>query len=370
MAGAYTISANENTATGVIADDDAPRVTLSVSPDVDENGTPNLVYTFTRTGGTTATLDVAFTVGGTAVFGAGNDYTANAGTGGAFNANNGTVRFAAGSATATVTIDPIEDILLENDETIVLTLTPDDNFYTIPAEDRVGGLPSGAPVPVTGTILDDDAASVSLAVAPGSVQEDGNTPLVYTFTRTGTLANDLVVSFDVRNGDPDFDDATFNADYNAVAQGGAFNANNGFVIIPAGFATATVTIDPITDDNANEEDETVALTLTTAAGNGDNDPNTYTIATTETVVGTILDDDATVTLAVSPGSVAENGTTPLVYTFTRANVTPNELSQELTVNFTVGDGLPDNATFGADYTQVGATTFSAAAGTVTFAPNS
>ena len=70
-----------------------------------EDGVTNLVYTFTRTGVTTGALTVNFTVGGTAAFGT--DYTQ---TGAAtFTRPTGTVTFAAGSPTATVTIDPTAD---------------------------------------------------------------------------------------------------------------------------------------------------------------------------------------------------------------------------------------------------------------------
>ena len=80
-----------------------------------------------------------------------------------------------------------------------------------------------------------------------------------------------------------------------------------------GGATATVTVDA-TADTSVEPDETVALTL--AAGTG------YTIGTSTAVVGTITNDDVplpAITLAVSPASVAEDGTANLIYTFSREN---------------------------------------------------
>src|ERR1051326_172472 len=72
----------------------------------------------------------------------------------------------------------------------------------------------------------------------------------------------------------------------------------------------------------------------------------------------ITNDDTDVSVAVSPASVAEDGATNLVYTFTRAGVT----STPLTVNFTIGG----TATFNTDYTQTGAATFVPPNGTVTF----
>jgi len=75
-------------------------------------------------------------------------------------------------------------------------------------------------------------------------------------------------------------------------------------------------------------------------------------------IGTILDDDTPdVTVAVSPSSVAEDGATNLIYTFTRTGVTAGAL----TVNFSVGG----TAAFSTDYTQTGAATFGASSGTVT-----
>jgi hypothetical protein len=80
--------------TGTITNDDFPSITLAVSPSsVTEDGTSNLVYTFTRSGVTTDALTVNYTVGGTATNGT--DYTSIPTS----------VTFAANSSTATVTVD-------------------------------------------------------------------------------------------------------------------------------------------------------------------------------------------------------------------------------------------------------------------------
>jgi RHS repeat-associated protein len=114
-------------------------VTLAVSPtSVNEDGTANMVYTFTRSGVTTNALTVNYTVGGTATFNT--DYTQ---TGAAsFTSTSGTVTFAAGSSTATVTIDPTTDTTVEPDETVALTLATGTG-YTV-----------GTPNAATGTIFD------------------------------------------------------------------------------------------------------------------------------------------------------------------------------------------------------------------------
>ncbi len=311
--------------TGTINNDDT-QVTLAVStPSVSEDGAANLVYTFTRAGNTTNALTVNYGVGGNAILGT--DYVQ---TGGTFTGTTGTVIFAAGATTATVTIDPTTDTLVEDNETVALTLASGAG-YTV-----------GTTTAITGTITNDDT-QVTLAVAPLTVNEDGTTNLTYTFTRAGVTTNALTVNYGVGGT------ATLGTDY---AQTGAasFTAASGTVTFAAGATTAIVTIDPTTDIIV-EDNETVALTLTTGAG--------YTVGTTTAITGTITNDDTQVTLAVAPLTVNEDGTTNLTYTFTRAGVTTNAL----TVNYGVGG----TATLGTDYAQTGAASFTATSGTVTFA---
>lgn len=120
-----------------------PVITLAVAPaSVTEDGLTNLIYTFTRTGTTTSGITVNYTVGGTAVLGS--DYTGIASTPGTK-----TISFAAGSTTATVTVDPTADPTIEPDETVALTLAAGTG-YSI-----------GTPAAVTGTIANDDVASAS-----------------------------------------------------------------------------------------------------------------------------------------------------------------------------------------------------------------
>ena len=306
---------------------DQPDVTVAVSPaSVLEDGSDNLVYTFTRQGSTVNALTVNFSVGGTATFN--NDYTQ---TGAAtFNATSGTVSIPAGSATATVTLDPTTDITVEANETAILTVVAGTSYDI------------GVPASATGTITNDDT-DVTVAVAPSSVEEDGVGNLVYTFTRNGVTTGALTVNFSVGGT------ATFNDDYTQTGAA-TFTATDGTVTFGAGNTTATVTVDP-TADNIVEPSETVVLTVTTGTG--------YNVANPSTATGTIANDDAEVTVAVAPSSVDEDGATNLVYTFTRTGDTTGAL----TVNFSVGG----TATFNTDYTQTGAATFTTTNGTVTFA---
>ncbi len=153
---------------------------------------------------------------------------------------------------------------------------------------------------------------------------------VYTFTRTAPTTSPLTINFSVGGS------ATFSTDY---TQSGAatFSASSGTATFASGSSTAIVTIDP-TADNTVEPDETVILTVTSGTG--------YAVGSPSAATGTITNDDTDVTVAVSPLSVAEDGATNLVYTFTRTGVT----TAPLTANFSVGG----TASFGTDYTQTGA----------------
>jgi hypothetical protein len=110
------------------------RVTVAVAPGaVDENGVPNLVFTFTRNSYSTGPLTVKYAITGTATNGT--DY-ATIGT---------SVDFAEGASTATVTVNPTADVNVEANETVILTIVADP-AYTI-----------GASSSATGTITNDDA---------------------------------------------------------------------------------------------------------------------------------------------------------------------------------------------------------------------
>jgi hypothetical protein len=233
-----------------------PSITLAVAPTtgVIEDGSANLVYTFSRTGPTTNALTVNYTVGGTATLGT--DYSGIAAT-----PATKTVSFAANSATATVTVDPTADTTIEPDETVALTLAAGSG-YSI-----------GTAAAVVGTILNDDRPVITLAVAPtAGVIEDGSANLVYTFSRTGPTTSALTVNYTVGGT------ATLGTDYTGIAATPITKT----VSFAANSATATVTVDPKADTTI-EPDETVALTL--AAGSG------YSVGTTTAVVGTILNDD-------------------------------------------------------------------------------
>jgi Ca2+-binding RTX toxin-like protein len=292
-----------------------PNITLAVSPsNVTEDGTTNLVYTFTRTGVTTNALTVNYGITGTANT---SDYTgATPGTG-------KTITFAAGSSTATLTIDPTADTIVESNETVALTLATGTG-YTI-----------GTTTAVTGTITNDDFPSVTLAVSPSSVLEDGKANLIYTFTRTGSTTTALTVNYGITG-------TANSTDYTGATPG-----TGKTITFAAGSSTATLTIDP-TADTIVESNETVALTLATGTG--------YTIGTTTAVIGTITNDDLLPNLNLSANqTIVEGNTNPqnVSYTVTLSRTS----SQTITVQYATANGT---AIGGSDYTST--------SGTLTFNP--
>jgi hypothetical protein len=137
---------SQSTQPGPVPPAPLPVVSLAVSPTaVAEDGAANLTYTFTRTGSTAAALLVGYGIAGTAT--QGTDYTIGGGAA-------GTVTFAAGAATAAVTVDPTADTSVESDETVALTLAAGTG-YTIGT--------AGAAV---GTITNDDAPATPAPTNP------------------------------------------------------------------------------------------------------------------------------------------------------------------------------------------------------------
>ena len=226
-----------------------PSITLTLAiASVLEDGTQNLVYTFTRTGITTNSLTVNYGITGTADA---TDYT------GATPSTGKTITFAAGSATATLTIDPTADALVEPDETVILTLATGTD-YTI-----------GTTTAVTGTITNDDAAPV-FAISSASATEGG--VITFTITRTGDAQTTQSVTVATSIG---VFDNVITSDFTAKTQTLSF---------AQGETTKTFTIQT-TQDTLFEPNETFTVTLS-APTNG------ATISTANrSVTGTIINDD-------------------------------------------------------------------------------
>lgn len=182
--------------------------------------------------------------------------------------------------------------------------------------------PSGAPYfeLETFTLTVSAPPSVTIAVSPASVSEDGATNLTYTVTRSLNLSSPTVVNITTSGT------ATSGADYT----GGVAT-----VSIPGGATTATITINP-TVDGTVELDETVVLTV--AAGTG------YTVGAPASATGTILNDDVP-SLSINDVTAAEGNAGTTSFTFTVSLSAPAGAGG-VTFDIATADGT---ATAGSDY---------------------
>ncbi|MDB9485369.1 S8 family serine peptidase [Dolichospermum circinale CS-537/01] len=131
--------------------------------------------------------------------------------------------------------------------------------------------------------------SVTVSVSPATVQEDGATNLVYTFTRTNlNLSSPLTVNFGasgIANAAPVGSDP---ADYTVLTNASVtFNPTTklGTVTFAANATTATVVVDPIADTLAEIQNETVNITVNSGTGYISGSPGaaTGTIVSEETL---------------------------------------------------------------------------------------
>lgn len=160
---------------------------------------------------------------------------------------------------------------------------------------------------------DSDEIAVSVAVSPANVQEDGETNLTYTFTRTGDTSEPLKVRFKTA-GTAKFveikekkekeeetkewwqeswewltegrEDEHEETDYQ-VKGTDSFKGTSGLVTIPAGAASATVIVDPTPNEKV-EKDETVIVSVASAAD--------YVLGDEAEATGTIDNDDKIFTM--------------------------------------------------------------------------
>ncbi|HYG46358.1 MAG TPA: Calx-beta domain-containing protein, partial [Allosphingosinicella sp.] len=258
-------TAGDSQATGTIQNDDAAPVgTFSVNDvthDEGNSGTTNYSFTVSRTGGSAgaATVDYEIVAPGGAGLASAADFAAGA-------VFTGTVSFADGETSKTISIDVQGDSDVEATETFAVNLS-----------NATGGASIGDGTG-TGTITNDDnlppAGSVSIADAQIVEGNAGTSTLVLTLSRTGGAAAFSVDYATANGGNPNNASATAGSDY--VAQ-------NGTVSFAEGEDVKTVSI-TINGDTAFELSEEFSVTL----GN----PTAGATIADAAAVATITNDDA------------------------------------------------------------------------------
>ena len=282
---------------GLLDNDNVPQLSV-VGVSGTEGGTLAFVVSASATRGATMTVNYK-TSDGTAV--SGEDYQAA----------QGTLTFAPGETSKTVSVSTLDDAQDEPAEKFVLTLSSPANATLAVAS-------------ADGTILDNDPAP-QLSVADASGDEGG--ALDFVVSTPTSSASEITVNYATANG--------------TAVSGQDYQAAQGTLTFAPGEASRTVSVSTL-DDAQDEPAEKFALTLSS--------PVNATLNVTS-ADGTILDTDAAPRLSVADGSGDEGGALDFVVS------TPTSSVSEITVNYATANGT---AVSGQDY--------QAAQGTLTFAP--
>ncbi len=305
-------------------------VSVTVSPSqTNEDGTSVLTYTFTRSDTITDSLTVNFLVGGTAKYNT--DYTVSGAD--SFTSTNGQVTIPSGSNTSSILIAPTDDTVVELDETVIITVTAGTNYN------------AGSPSQATGTIINDDQATIDLVGESRAEGDSGGTK--YTFTATLDSAVDVGVTVDYAT----VDDTATVADSDYITQTGSIS----FLGNAGEQHTITVTVN---GDYKVEADEIFDLSLSNIQAQGRDVVFSSGNPTLNTSATILNDDAATVTLS-GGGSKLEGDSGAVSYVFTATLDNPVQGGFDL--NYTTND---DSATLAdGDYIDNdGLLSFSGAAG--------
>ncbi|PIB27292.1 Calx-beta domain-containing protein [Maribacter sp. 4G9] len=316
---------DSDTAVGTILNDDVGQVTvITGKPTTDEDGggggnRGRFEVSLSSPNTTGGPLTVNYTLSGSATAsGAGQDYTVSG--------TSGVITFPVNDGTENILITPVDDILVEGDETVVLTLNSvSSSAYTI-----------GTPGSDIVTILDDDTFTASIAATDNAAAETNTGSNGGLFTISLNQVNNsgagIVVNYTIGGS------GTEGSDYTGIPNS---------VTIPNNQQTATVAITPI-NDAIQEGTETVVLTLQPSAA--------YDLGTATATVNIADNDQASLTIF----DVTAN-----------ENVASGEMVFEVELDiavaggtnvfYTISDGTATGG--GVDYTgSVGNLTFTGTAG--------
>ncbi len=197
-------------------------------------------------------LSVGYRVTGTATAGGSNDFTIQ---------NSGTLRVAAGANSATIPVAINDDSATENSETVILTLSGGTG-YTL-----------GSTRAHTLTIYDNDGSgpalpAASFASAASSATESVSTRNVTVNLSSAAPSGGLSVGYRVTGT------ATAGGSNDFTIQ------NSGTLRVAAGATSATIPV-AVNDDNAQENVETVILTLSGGTGYTLGSPAVHTLTITD-----------------------------------------------------------------------------------------
>lgn len=224
-----------------------------------DSGTTNITFTVTRSGGSSGAVSATWTA--TFGAGAGNADAADFVGGQLFT---GTVNFADGETSQTITLAIAGDTISELNEAFTVTLSAPTGGAAITTA-------SG-----TGTIQNDDAAPGTLSIASASVTEgnSGTAPISFTVTRADGSDGAVTATWTAT-----FGAGATAADAGDFASGQAFT---GTVSFAAGETSQVITLN-VQGDTDTEQTETFTVTLSAPTGGA--------ALGTAAATGTITSDD-------------------------------------------------------------------------------
>lgn len=273
-------------------------------------------FTVTRSGVTTGTgsvqwrLDPATGINATDFQGNQDDLGNNAGL------PSGTVSFAAGQTSQTITIRVRGDNTVESNESLQVSLF----------NPTGGTIEAGEGTASTQIVNDDASFSIAANAATQAEGNSGERDVVFTVTRSGSLSGARYMTWTLSGG--------LNASDLGVGQ-----ASSGTLSFADGQSTATVVIRVRGDSNV-EDDEAVTVTLSNPSANAS--------IGTASATTTLTNDDAS--LSISPLSAdkgeGNSGYVEFTFTVTRAGYT-NQVS---TVDWRVDPSVA-NSVNGADFSS-------------------
>ena len=289
---------------GSIADDD-PEPSLTVADaSATEGGTVTFTVTLTPVSGRRVTVDWAAS-----------DDTA---TSVDYTSASGTLAFAAGETSKTVTVRTTGDRVDEEDEAFTVTLSNPGNAVIGDAS-------------ATGTITDDDTRGITIVPPPSAIDEGGSA------TYTVVLASQPTATVTVTIGGHAGTD---------ISLSGTTLSNNELTFTTSNWGTAqTVTVNAADDDDAIAD---AAVTLTHTSSGGDYGP----VGAVGVTVAVTENDTATLSVADAEASEGDaNAAVEFEVTLSVAS------SNAVTVDYATSDGT---AKAGADFTATsGSLTFPA-----------
>ncbi|MBA3287766.1 MAG: VCBS repeat-containing protein, partial [Acidimicrobiia bacterium] len=223
-----------------------PVMSVSDATATEGAGTVTAVFTVSLDKASADTVMVQYgTAGGTAV--SGND----------FDAATGTLTFAPGETSKTISVAVRNDAIDEYDESFYVNLSGATNAQLVDSQG-------------VGTVVDDDPPpALSIANASRIEGHRGSAPLTFTVSLSAASEKDVWVNFSTANG-------------SATTANGDYVGTSGSVFIAAGQTSGTLSV-MVVGDKRKESDETFLVNLSGAVN---------AVFADGQAIGTILNDDS------------------------------------------------------------------------------